>query len=136
MAVVAVMDSAFVALSYVGVGLGAGVGKLSFLIGVFQRKRPSLTFVGPERHSKMSALGHQRRFDVGGTSAIAPIATKMSRRDERRKGPRSDIRSAANCGLFDHLVGNGEQPWRKAEAECLGSVEVDHELEFDRLHDR
>ena len=42
MAVVAVMNSAFVALSYVGVGLGAGVGKLSFLIGVFQRKRPSL----------------------------------------------------------------------------------------------
>ena len=32
-------------------------------------------------------MGHQRRFDVGGTSAIAPIATKMSRRDERRKGP-------------------------------------------------
>jgi len=31
--------------------------------------------------------------------------------------------------LFDHLVGNGEQPWRDAEAECLGGVEVDHELD-------
>ena len=39
----------------------------------------------------MSVQGHQRRFDVGGTSAVAPIATKMSRRDERRKGPRADI---------------------------------------------
>jgi hypothetical protein len=38
--------------------------------------------------------------------------------------------------LFDHLVGSGEQAWRKAEAECPGGVEVDHELEFDRLHDR
>jgi hypothetical protein len=34
----------------------------------------------------MSATGHQRRFDIDGTSAIAPIATKMSDRDERRKG--------------------------------------------------
>src|SRR5262249_43381829 len=34
------------------------------------------------------------------------------------------------------LVGNSKQPWRKAEAECPGGVEVDHELEFDRLHDR
>ena len=34
-------------------------------------------------------MGHQRRFDVGAMSAIAPIATKMLRRDERRKGPAS-----------------------------------------------
>jgi hypothetical protein len=38
----------------------------------------------------MSHSGHQRRFDVGGMSAIAPIATKMLRRDERRKGPEAE----------------------------------------------
>ena len=38
--------------------------------------------------------------------------------------------------LFDHLVGDGEQPWRKTEAEYSGGVEVDHELEFGRLDDR
>ena len=34
----------------------------------------------------MSQMGHQCRFDVGGMFAIALIATKMLRRDERRKG--------------------------------------------------
>ena len=37
-------------------------------------------------HGRSIQMGHQRRFDVGGMSAIAPIATKMLRRDERRKG--------------------------------------------------
>src|ERR1035438_88801 len=37
---------------------------------------------------------------------------------------------------FDHLVGDGEQPGRQREAERLGSLEVDDQLEFDRLHDR
>jgi len=38
--------------------------------------------------------------------------------------------------LFDHLVGDGEQPRWEAEAECPGGVEVDHELKFDRLDNR
>ena len=42
-------------------------------------------------------MGHQRRLDVGGMSAIAPIATKMLRRDERRKGPGRDIRQIFTC---------------------------------------
>jgi hypothetical protein len=44
----------------------------------------------------------------------------------------SDIRSAANWRLFDHRVGNGEQPWRKGNAECSGGVEVDDQLELGR----
>src|SRR3981189_1588670 len=38
--------------------------------------------------------------------------------------------------LLDHLVGDREQPWREAEPECLGRVEVNHELELGCLHHR
>ena len=49
--------------------------------------------------------------------------------------PEGDIRTAANCILFDHLVGAGEQRWRHREAERLGSLEIDHQLVLGRrLH--
>src|SRR5262245_17545759 len=38
--------------------------------------------------------------------------------------------------LFDHLVGVSEQPVRHVEVECPGCLEVEHELEFGRLHYR
>src|SRR6266446_6582357 len=38
--------------------------------------------------------------------------------------------------LFDHLVSEREQRRRYFEAERLGSLEVDHELEFGGLHNR
>jgi hypothetical protein len=38
-------------------------------------------------------------------------------------------------GLFDHLVGNGEQRTRHFEAERLGGSEIDHQFVFGRhLH--
>src|SRR6267142_787496 len=38
--------------------------------------------------------------------------------------------------LLDHLVGSGEDRWRHGEAEGLGSLEIDDQLECRRLLDR
>jgi hypothetical protein len=38
--------------------------------------------------------------------------------------------------LFDHLVGEHEQVVRNSEAERIGGLEVDNEIEFGRLLDR
>src|ERR1700730_1840614 len=38
--------------------------------------------------------------------------------------------------LFDHLVSASEQRRRDDKAECLGSLQVYHELDFHRLLDR
>jgi hypothetical protein len=38
--------------------------------------------------------------------------------------------------LFDYLVGQREQCRRHVEAECLGCIEIDDQLEFGRLLDR
>ena len=38
--------------------------------------------------------------------------------------------------LFDHLVGDCEYARRNSEAERPGSLEIDYQFEFGRLHDR
>src|SRR5262245_37962914 len=59
----------------------------------------------------------------------------------RMRGERPPYRAAeqrdevAGASL-DHLVGEREQVTGDCDAERLGSLEVDHELEPDRLHDR
>jgi len=36
--------------------------------------------------------------------------------------------------LLDHLVGDGEQPWWEAEAECLRGVQVNHGSQTERCN--
>ena len=40
------------------------------------------------------------------------------------------------ASLFDHLVGAREKRWRHCEAERLGGLEVDHQLELRGLFNR
>ena len=42
----------------------------------------------------------------------------------------------STASLFDHLVGGGEQRRRHVDTKRLGDLEVEYELELDRLHDR
>ncbi len=49
--------------------------------------------------------------------------------------PLADICDAANCSLFDHLVGDREHPVRDGEAERLGRRQIDDEIESGRLLD-
>src|ERR1700692_955288 len=44
--------------------------------------------------------------------------------------------SGSRARLFDHLVGGYKKGLRHPEAERLRGLEVDHQLEFCRLHDR
>ena len=50
--------------------------------------------------------------------------------------PIGDISSAANCTLFDHLIGAREQHRRDCEAERLGGDQIDDQIELGRLLDR
>jgi hypothetical protein len=43
--------------------------------------------------------------------------------------------SQQTSSLFDHLVGGGEHRLRHGQAERLGGLEVDHQLEARRLFD-
>src|SRR3954463_11856651 len=49
-----------------------------------------------------------------------------------RSVPTPDSRTAANSVLFDHRVGALQEEHRDFEAERLGGLEIDHELELDR----
>ena len=49
--------------------------------------------------------------------------------------PIADIGTNLVCQLFDDLVDAREEPRRHGEAERLGRLEVDHQLELGRLLD-
>jgi hypothetical protein len=66
------------------------------------------------------------------SSGIRLINVRSHPKRKRREGQITDIGSR----LFDHLVGEYEQVMRNSEAECMGGLEVDNEIEFGRLLDR
>jgi hypothetical protein len=84
----------------------------------------------------MSAWGHSRQFGIGRESACLPISDMSRGCQIRRDVPITDICSAANCSLFDYLVGGGEQGRRHGEAQRLRGDEIDDKIELGWLLDR
>ena len=64
-------------------------------------------------------------------SALPPKADIGSTYLNVRFVPKADIGT-----LFDHLAGFDEQRRRHRQSERLGGLQIDHEIEFGRLHDR
>jgi len=75
------------------------------------------------------AVRAERRF----ISALPQNRKCQSAVVERRFVPGADICSAANCRLFDHLVGAQQERIRDHQAERLRGREVYDEIEFRRL---
>ena len=64
--------------------------------------------------------------DVDDRSAVPRTADIGERGWHVAVVPRGDICSAANCSLFDHLVGAGEHDRRNLKADSLCGLEINH----------
>ena len=80
----------------------------------------------------MSALGQKQTCAVqNGMSALPPITDMCGAARDVRFVPIADIGT-----LFDHLVGARLHCRRHVEAERLGRLQIDVELDFGGLLDR
>src|SRR5260370_14024917 len=94
--------------------------------------------------AKNSRLCRFRVISLGGDRGRGPVYVRSTSdrveilctavKDAKCHQPTYAVQQ--NCSLFDHLVGNGAQLVRDGEAERLGLVEVDHQLELNRLLNR
>jgi hypothetical protein len=64
-------------------------------------------------------------------SVIAPKSEVTADVHSRRFMPTTEVAAS-----FDHLVSKHEQIMRDCKPKCVGCLEVDNELVFDRLLDR
>ena len=68
------------------------------------------------------------------SAALPPIADIAQHDCDDREVPKGDICSAANCILFDHLIGDRQELIRHVQAERPGGFHINHKLEFSGSH--
>src|SRR5437763_2577407 len=68
-------------------------------------------------------------------SAAPSIPDYLLHRSELPVRARTGLVHRSKSILFDHLIREREQRWWKFKTECFCSLEIEHELELDRLHD-
>ena len=103
-------------------------------VAVLPRCFPS-RFLGKQR--LYNYLIHQREIAL--RRALRRFTPVSDRKADIAGGPLGATRRHSHRSkkeaLFDHLVGAGEYCRRDFEAQCFGSLEVNHRLEFSwRLH--
>src|SRR2546429_4647299 len=95
---------------------------------------PKVTFVTRLQPVRLPAQAARQLPDQSTTLRVDSSSTD----DSRLRGalPIADSCTAANGILFDHLVGACEQRRRHVEADRIGRLQVDDQLELARSHDR
>jgi hypothetical protein len=93
---------------------------------------------GREHDTLQSEAGYidARPHTARSTNPLATHGRTIHRAKSGREQMQQDAYKKARANLFNDLVGQRQQRRRNFEAECLGGVEVDHELKFSGLHDR
>src|SRR5262245_58664857 len=85
----------------------------------------------------MSALGQKQKFAPQKVMSALPTKAEMcSATRDVRSGPIADSCSATTAPLFDQLVGAQDETGGDNVVHCLGSLEIDHQLELARLLNR
>ena len=89
----------------------------------------------PQGYPQLGSDSRSAGGMIARSAAHASIALVFSKCAAARRSSIGNIRTAANGGSFDHLVGGGEEGGRESNAEGFGGLEVDPQRESGRLLD-
>jgi hypothetical protein len=114
--------------------LAAAMPLAEYAIDLVARQLQSGDRIGGHQLSRTSSAGRADEDRHG--SAYLSIAAELLRCSKRPDVPIPDYAPQQTACLFDDLVGACEHRGRHVEADRLGRLQVDDQLELARPHDR